>query len=247
MSKITMDALALDALACLASRRSATGLSAPRSASEAALQERFEGLILSGDVDAAFSLVRGLLAEGQSYHAIVDTLFADAARRLGAAWEQDAFSFVAMGRGVATLLQTNAALRDVQQVVKPGSGAQALFASLPDQKHTLGIICAAQAFRRQGCRVDLLLGAAGEDIVLDLRLGRVALLGLTAGREDRLGAIATLAARVKESANPPAIILGGAAAAKVADGDCAGLVDCVAHDLETALAFAQRVGVRLSQ
>ncbi len=207
---------------------------------------RFKDLVLNNDTDAAVEMIETLRVEGRSYEQIAEALFTETARRLGKGWEQSELSFLEVNIGISTLLRINTQIRGrFSQTGSPMEG-DVLFATLPHQSHTLGIILATEAFRQSGLQVELLVGATPETIIEEARLWSVRLVGLTAGHVDRLPDIVDLAARLKDLPERPAILLGGAAANSGFVDDALHPVDCVAETLDHALSYAEKACARLS-
>ncbi|WP_139170577.1 cobalamin B12-binding domain-containing protein [Lutimaribacter saemankumensis] len=231
--------LALQAIRRLASSKSVAN-DDQRLPIDEDLQHEFLEHVLQGDTAAGLSVVEAAVRDGHSYQRVADTLFANAARRLGAAWETDDLSFIEVSLGMVTILRIHSMVRRMH----PATNSQKesiRFATLQGQKHTLGVIIATEAFRQQGYHVTLILDADPEAVVKDVEARQVSLLGLTAGRDDRLSDIRTVTTRIKNGRNPPAIILGGAAAVDLAASGTSGLMDCVATDLHEALEFARNL------
>lgn len=107
----------------------------------------------SGDLE---HYLRDLLAQGFTAEHLYLHLFAPAARRLGAMWEEDSCSFVDVTLGVGRLQQLTHGFGDLLR----GSGTPAtigrvLVAGAPREQHTLGIAMVAEFLRRDGWEVVL--------------------------------------------------------------------------------------------
>jgi methanogenic corrinoid protein MtbC1 len=198
----------------------------------------FVALLLSSDITGAVRIVRRLEALGSSHALISDGLLSAAARALGKMWEDDELSFLDVSLGISTLFRVNALIRSGSHPLSTTGGQCALFVTLPGQAHTLGIILAAEAFRRDGWEVDLRLEASAEE-VLDAAVRQdVFLVGFTAGRDASLWEIADLTTQLKALPSPPVILLGGVA--PNGNGNAADRTgaDVIAHRIDDALARA---------
>lgn len=201
----------------------------------------FAALLLEDRYDVAERLMLRLCAGRKSYIEIADTLLAGVARSLGTRWEADEVSFADVTLVMGNLLRLRRALSEADvNATADGRGATVLFAALPDQSHTLGLTLAAEAFRRDGWSVKLLLNAPADEIVDHAKTRRPDMIGLTAGRHERLQDITEIAGRLKGLPSCGPILLGGHAAEAFSTRGAKALVDAVVTDIEGALRFAQR-------
>jgi len=201
----------------------------------------FAALLLEDRYDVAERLMLRLCAGRKSYIEIADTLLAGVARSAGERWETDEVSFADVTLVVSNLLRLRHALSEADAVAAiDGSAPTALFAALPTQSHTLGLTLAAEAFRRDGWAVKLLLNASENQIVEHAKSRRPDVIGLTAGRHERLQDITELAGRLKGLPSSGPILLGGHAARAFSTSGPKAPVDSVVTDIEGALRFAHR-------
>jgi len=201
----------------------------------------FAALLLEDRYDVAERLLLRLCAGRKSYIEIADSLLAGVARSAGERWEADEVSFADVTLVVGNLLRLRHALSEADVVATvDGRGATALFAALPTQSHTLGLALAAEAFRQDGWAVKLLLHASADEIVDYTKTRRPDVIGLTAGRHERLQDITELAGRLKDLPSCGPILLGGHAAQAFSTSGPKARVDAVVSDIEGALRFAHR-------
>lgn len=201
----------------------------------------FAALLAEDRYDVAERLLLRLCAGRKSYIEIADSLLAGVARSAGERWEADEVSFADVTLVVNNLLRLRHALSEADVVATVhGRGATALFAALPTQSHTLGLTLAAEAFRQDGWAVKLLLRASADEIVDYARTRRPDVIGLTAGRHERLQDITELAERLKGLPSCGPILLGGHAAQAMSTSGPKGPVDAVVADIEGALRVAHR-------
>ncbi len=201
----------------------------------------FAMAIAEGDFEAAHRQAHGLAAQGVSYELISDTLIAGAARLLGRRWEKDTLSFVEVSLGISELLRINADLRRQTRGRFVSDGSLALFATLRGQTHNLGIILAAEAFRQHRWDVELMLDTTIDDIVDEVRETRPQLVGLTAGRYERMADIAALLRVLKAQSPAPTTMLGGHAVADIGILEEIAHVDHVVVNIADALVVAHQL------
>ncbi|WP_413718968.1 B12-binding domain-containing protein [Silicimonas sp. MF1-12-2] len=199
----------------------------------------FVDAILAGDATKGMELIQKQRTDGRSYQQIAEALFAEAARHIGASWSADRLSLIDVTVGTSTLLRINSMTRRAFGHPAVTSGNRIVFASLPKQGHTLGLILATEAFRQKGMEVELLLACDPDEIVREVRACGSRLVGLTAGNHDRLTDILALATRLKDCTDPPSIMVGGTAASEWYDYVGEGLVDCIVESIDQALYFAE--------
>jgi len=244
-----LDAEALAGLAGAAVRRlAALRRAAPEGPVAVPAPCEAEGLctrLVRGDAEGAADLVRRHCARDGRYACLSDGLLADAARRLGAGWDADSLSVIDVSVAVATLLRVHAILRSEAGERDLRHRPRVLFIGLSGQAHTLGILLAAEAFRREGWDVALRLGI-GEGAAVDEAGGDgAALVGLSAGRAEGLERLCGLAERLRRLPDPPGIIVGGAACSRGGAAARGLAADCVATRIDDALSYAREVERRL--
>ena len=127
---------------------------------ESALRDFVRRLTHSGDTLEHY--LRDLLSQGLSADHLYLQLFAPAARRLGAMWEEDRCTFVDVTLGVGRLQQLTHGFGDLLRgpVESPATG-RVLVAGAPREQHTLGVTMVAEFLRRDGWEV--VLAPASDD------------------------------------------------------------------------------------
>jgi methanogenic corrinoid protein MtbC1 len=219
--------------------RSARGL--PGAGFSPGFVRGFATLLIAGDGDSAERILLRLCSGHHSQAEIADHLLGEVARLVGERWADDTLSFVDVGLVIARLMHLRHALAAAVPLrpQAPRRG-RALFATLPNQAHTLGLILAADAFRQEGWQVDLMLGARPDAILAQTRQLRPQVIGLTAGRQERLRDIVALALRLKDQPGCGRILLGGQAARRLGHGPRRIAIDAVVADIAQALHEAAR-------
>lgn len=174
--------------------------------------EAFVAALTGPEDDPAEAAVRAMLARGVAAEQLYLELFAPAAARLGALWDEDACDF----------LQVTDALGRIQRVLRlleprwltpaPGRSrvGRALLACPPGEQHTLGLFIVADFFARDGW--DVLVGPPLDrlglhDAVAEQHLDVV---GFSVGCATRLPRLAhEIALLRKASRNPGLLVLVG--------------------------------------
>lgn len=200
-----------------------------------AVVEALCSLLLAGDQAGAQRLIRAQTENRQSYARIADGLLAAAARRLGRGWEEDRLSFAEVSVAIGHIFRLNQMFRQRHLPLRPPAGPRGVFATLPGQPHNLGLVLAAEAFRREGWEIELCLDAPAREIVEIARRLRPALVGLTLSRVDRRHQLAHLIESLRELPVPLRIMLGGRGATDMAALLPPGHVDRVVTDIASAL------------
>lgn len=206
----------------------------------------FVALLISSDIKGAVRIIRRLEALGAKHTLIADGLLAAAARALGKRWEDDELSFLDVSLGISRLFRVNALLRSDSHPISTADARRAMFVTLQGQAHTLGIILAAEAFRREGWEVDLRLEASKEEVLDAAVRQAVFLVGFTAGRGASLSEIADLTKHLKALPSPPVILLGGVAPNESESATDRTSADVIARCIDDALARASELLKRAS-
>ncbi|WP_424973374.1 cobalamin B12-binding domain-containing protein [Dinoroseobacter sp. S124A] len=197
-------------------------------------------LLVAREQAAAETLVRSRIARRQSYAELADGILAACARELGARWDTDQISFADMALGVTELHKLH---QKVGRRYVPLSRAldvpYALFATLPRQRHTFGIILAAEAFRRAGWQVDLRLDEMAKDIIERVRRLRPDAFGVTVSRVDPPQPLRLLIGQVQKLPFPVPVLIGGGAADALRDSLSVKASVSVVQDIDSALRAVQ--------
>lgn len=234
-----IDALAVSVATQL--NRSASKTEAKHKAFSPRVARSLAILLLEDRYEAAQRMLVRLCGGQRRYVDVADSLFADAASYLGDRWESDAISFAEVTLVIGSLLQLRHVLRSTTDPRgAPAGKGTALFVSLPNQTHTLGLVLAADAFRDEGWDVELMLGASADGVVERAKTMCPNIVGFTAGKFELLKDVLALADRVKHLPCVSHILLGGHASSALAHGRKSGPVDHVVKDIRSALEWADR-------
>jgi len=152
-------ALAIHALNRIAEQHAQRGLAEETSAIDLAPKVTALARALAvPDDPLAETMVADLLASGLSVRRLCAEYLAPAARELGGWWETDEMGFADVTLATTRIQEM---LRRLPRSRKKGTikdGRGALFAAVPGEDHTLGLLMAADYFRRLNWDVGLLIG-----------------------------------------------------------------------------------------
>jgi methanogenic corrinoid protein MtbC1 len=172
-------------------------------------------LLVSHEVDVPFAYVEAIRHRGVSLEHIYTQLLAPSARRLGVLWERDEVDFVQVTLGLGRLhqlLQRLAALAPESPAVESrGHGRRALFATLPGEDHSFGLLMVTQFFRHNGWDVWNEFPETAEELVRCVGQNSFAMVGLSVGSRERVDTLTALIRRIRRASLNPAlgIMVGG--------------------------------------
>jgi MerR family transcriptional regulator, light-induced transcriptional regulator len=133
---------------------------------------------------AAAALVDAARIGGADVEALYHHYIAEAVRQLGERWERDeaSVSQVVIGSG-----RVYAILRGLRPIyatarMKFAGEPMAAFALVPGEQHSLGVVMAADHFRRHGWAIDLKVGMDHDALVEAITAGHYPIVGLSANR-----------------------------------------------------------------
>ncbi len=174
---------------------------------------------------AALRFVEQRRAEGVSRQTIYIGYIAAAAGALGDAWDQNRLTSTEVITGTGHLYALMRALRGEGIISRPAfdSRKYALFATVPDEDHSIGITIAADLFRDAGWEIDLQIGKDHDALVERIDRARPSIIGLSLSTENRLASLVRLVVAIRLTL--PEAIIGIAPAAAVDETKLDGLVD----------------------
>ena len=209
--------------------------------------ERLCDALISDDPAAGAAIIEAARQGGQSPERLYLAYVASAARALGIRWKNDTASFFEVTLGLGRL---HAILRDLgpyffRDAAHETSGRTALFGSVPGETHVLGIVMAADFFRRSGWHVDLMPAPALDDLVAAAEHTEYTLIGLSAGSRRMIGAIAETILRLRSVRRDAFYLIGGPVTEL--ESDLAGLVGAdmaITDAAAAAVALKRMVQIR---
>lgn len=196
--------LAREVLGRLAEHFQAKAIDNPLS--EGFVESLTEALISSDPNEAARLITKeqeGSLRD--EYHYV--SVLAASARMLGDWWNLDRINFAQVTIGSGRIYAILRGLKPVlaRSTVKL-SGKSALFATVPEEDHTLGIRMATHMLRDEGWDIDLAVGLTHEELVERIAKSDHVVVGLSAGGVQSLPSLARLVVAIRLWA-PKALIL----------------------------------------
>lgn len=196
--------LAREVLGRLAEHFQAKAIANPLS--EGFVEALTEALISSDPNEAARLITKEQQGSLRDEHHYVSVLAA-AARMLGDWWNLDRINFAQVTIGSGRIYAILRGLRPVlaRSPVKL-SGKSALFATVPDEDHTLGIRMATHMLRDEGWDIELAVGMTHEELVEQIAKSDHVVVGLSAGGVRSLPSLARLVVAIRLW-SPKALIL----------------------------------------
>lgn len=162
------------------------------------------------DEDSAAMLVADLLEAGLSVEDLCRDHLAPAARRLGLLWDRDRLPFTEVALATARIQAILRRLPKGRGHVPMGKGVGAVFAAVPGELHTLGVMMAADLFRRNGWDVSLFVGLTHDDLLSRLTRDDRPVVGLSCSGDHSYPALRRLLAALGNSRPEVQVLLSGA-------------------------------------
>jgi len=175
--------------------------SAPERTIDPLEAEHFAERVLSQEAWALIERIEGYLALGVSIDAILLDLLAPAARRLGRAWHEDRCDFVDVTMGLWRLQEIvhELAARIPGIAPAPGDDRRALFAAMPGDQHSFGMVMVEEFFRRNGWRTASLPAGSRDDLTALVRRQPFDLIGLTVSYDGMLDRVAAVIEEIRRA------------------------------------------------
>jgi MerR family transcriptional regulator, light-induced transcriptional regulator len=209
--------------------------------------------LMSEDDAAAPEMVRLARMGGMSADVLYFGYIAEAVRMLGTRWERDEATvsqvIIGAGRVYGILRELRTVFLAERRSHPPG--AEAIFAQVPGEIHTIGVTMAADAMRRRGWEINLKLGLSHEALVDEIARLQPTMVGLSASTLPQTFALARLIVALRVRCPQVWILVAGqivpldAHLRDLVDADTvAGTLDEAADALEGHLAEVTRLVCR---
>lgn len=195
---------------------------------------------------AAQFLVDDLLEAGISVEDLCQDHLAPAARRLGQLWDRDRIPFTDVALATARIQSILRRLPVSRTTLRNGRGLGAIFAAVPGEMHTLGVMMAADLFRRGGWDISLLVGLTHDELLARLTRDDRPVIGLSCSGEHSFGALRRLLAALGNARPDAQFLVSGQIIADPARIAALPLSVMVVGDLESAEAEMARLDAVLS-
>lgn len=159
--------------------------------------------------DAAKVLIDDLLAAGVSVEDVCIDHLAPAARRLGEWWETDRLPFTDVTLATARIQSMLRQMPANRTSVTCADGKGAIFAAVPGEQHTLGVMMAADLFRRHGWDVSLLVGQSHDELIDRIARDDRAVIGLSCSGDHSFPALKRLMHAIRRNRPNTHVLLSG--------------------------------------
>ena len=169
-------------------------------------------LLLTEEASGAMAFISVLRQRGITPAAICLGVVTDAARRLGAMWDEDLCDFVQVSISMGRLQQV---LRGLSPLFESGFSRRSqveslLLAPAPGEQHTFGLMMLAEFFRLEGWQVAGGPLTSAADAIAIVRASWVDVAGFSVGSTGRLEALAhSITAVRRASRNPNLYVMVG--------------------------------------
>ncbi len=166
--------------------------------------------LIDADAEASQAFIADALDAGATTDEVYLAYLAGAARKLGEWWTENHVSFMDVTLATSRIIGLLHALEVETSPLVPTDTPSAVFMSVPGETHTLGVQMAADLFRRQGWSIDLMLEKSHEDLVDAVEVLQPAVIGISAGGEHALVALARLIMALRIHCPDTLILVSGA-------------------------------------
>jgi methanogenic corrinoid protein MtbC1 len=203
----------------------------------------FADLVLEKDAYVLIEHVMRFRERGVSSEIIMLELLAPAARRLGQYWEEDICDFVDVTMGLWRLQEIvhELAARDPGMAPSRSHERRGLFAVMPGDQHSFGIVMVEEFFRRAGWNTWCFPHGAWDDLLGMVRRNNFDLVALSVGNARGFAELPALIEALRRISRNPRmqIIVGGNAIARNPEQAIAAGADEIVTDPRDALARAE--------
>lgn len=175
--------------------------------------------LLEKDTDKAERILADAHASGMTGDSIYAGYIAGAARQLGDAWAEDSASFVDVSLASTRLHVLVHAYRHAfhESGEATPNGCTALFVPVPGETHRLGVLIAAEYFRRTGWTIDVAAPTTSRELSEMAENGPYDVVGISTGSHATLASLADCVGALRDCASPVTIAVGGPLVAEEPD------------------------------
>jgi methanogenic corrinoid protein MtbC1 len=161
------------------------------------------------DDGAASLLVDDLLEAGVSVGDVCLDHLAPAARRLGDLWDRDKLPFTDVTLASARIQAILRRLPADRTAVRVNHDRGAVFGAVPGEQHTLGVMMAADLFRRNGWDVGLMIGLTHDEMIARISRDDRRVIGLSCSGDHSYPALRRLLAALAKARPDAELLLSG--------------------------------------
>ena len=161
------------------------------------------------DDRAASLLVDDLIEAGLAVDDVCLDHLAPAARRLGDLWDRDKLPFTDVALASARIQAILRRLRAGHGSMRASHARGAIFGAVPGEQHTLGVMMAADLFRRSGWDVSLMVGLSHDEMIQRITRDDRSVIGLSCSGDHSYPALRRLLAALAKARPEAEILLAG--------------------------------------
>lgn len=161
------------------------------------------------DFSRAEARIADLLRSGIDVQDLCLDHLTPAARELGERWERDTMPFADVTLATSRIQSILRAIPATRTATTEPSDNGALFAAVPGEAHTLGVIMAADHFRRLGWDVGLLIGMEHAELCLKIAKDDRKVIALTCAGRHSSPALHVLVDEIRRRRPEMRIVLSG--------------------------------------
>lgn len=196
-------------MARLREERAADGISpAARRCLKDPLATALANALCDDGSDLADEMIEDLVDAGLTVEEICLDHLAPAARRLGEWWEDDRLPFTEVALATARI-QSMLRRIPAASAARRGGSRGAVFCAVPGEQHTLGVMMAADLFRRHAWDVSLLIGLDHEEMMSRLARDDREVIGLSCSGDHSFAALRRLMLALRQARPAARLILSG--------------------------------------
>jgi MerR family transcriptional regulator, light-induced transcriptional regulator len=196
--------------------------------------EAFCNALISGDDEAAASIVDNAKKNGATSEAVYLKYLAAAARLLGDWWLTDRASFAQVTVGTGQIFSIMREMKCTIGLAPRPHGTSVIFASVPGEDHTLGIRMAAELFREDGWEIVLKIGLEHDELVSEIESRPGSIVGLSIAGKHSLDALSRLVVALHISCPQSALLVCGQDIGELRPCLAWMGLDCIATDINEA-------------
>jgi methanogenic corrinoid protein MtbC1 len=200
--------------------------------------------LISEDPSEGAMFISEVQKEGATLDAIYLSYLAEAASILGEWWEDDHASFYEVMIGTSRIYSIVRSLSYLFTPDRPVEVKSAVFASVPDETHVLGVRMAADLLGKEGWDITLLTGLSHDDLLEGITHSGCRLVGISAGGRHAAASLAKLVIALRIASPATAIFVSGQITRKAPDLLALMDLDGTAEDIETAAKVMNRLWQR---
>lgn len=206
--------LAARAMARLREERGVGGISnEARACMKAPVATALATALCDDKSDTADLIVFDMIEAGVPVEDVCLDHLAPAARCLGEWWENDRLPFTEVAMATARIQSLLRRMPAGRRTARCQGSKGAVFCAVPGEQHTLGVMMAADLFRRNGWDVSLLVGLDHDEVLARLERDDREVIGLSCSGDHSFAALGRLMSALRRVRPHARLILSGQIAA----------------------------------